>query len=68
MFRAGADDKDANSSNINFTIMSFTLSARVNQKLSKLLNKEFERSIYWNEYKTKTENENMRNQYRYFLE
>ena len=33
-----------------------TLSARDYQKLSKLLYKGFERSIYWNEYKTKGEN------------
>ena len=31
-----------------------TLSARDNQKLSKLLSKGFERSVYWNEYKTKS--------------
>ena len=30
-----------------------TLSTRYNQKLSKLLRKEFERSVHWNEYKTK---------------
>ena len=35
--------------------------------LSKLLSKGFERSIYWNEYKTKRENENMANEFRYFL-
>ena len=28
-----------------------TLTARENQKLSKLLSKEFEKSVYWNEYK-----------------
>ena len=33
-----------------------TLSARDNQKLSKLLSKGFERSVYWNEYKTKSDN------------
>lgn len=32
-----------------------TLRAKENQKLIKYLGKEFERSIYWNEYKTKTE-------------
>ena len=31
-----------------------TLSARDNQKLSKHFSKEFERSVYWNEYKTKS--------------
>ena len=30
-----------------------TLSAKYNQKLSKLLSKGFERSMYWNEYKKK---------------
>ena len=33
-----------------------TLSAKDNQKLLKVLSKGFERSVYWNEYKTKTEN------------
>ena len=39
-----------------------TLSARDNQKLSKSLSKGFERSVYWNEYKTKSENKNMTNE------
>ena len=43
-----------------------TLSARNNQKLSQLLSKAFERSVYWNEYKTKSENKNITNEYRYF--
>ena len=43
-----------------------TLSARENQKLSKRLSKRFERSVYWNEYKTKTGN--TANEFRYFLE
>ena len=30
-----------------------TLSARNNQKLSKILSKEFKISVYWDEYKTK---------------
>ena len=33
-----------------------TLSAREYQKLSKLLSKGFERSVYWNKYKTKSDN------------
>ena len=45
-----------------------TLSAKENQKLSKLLSKGFERSVYWNKYKTKNENENTTNEFRYFLE
>ena len=44
-----------------------TLSVRDNQKLSKLLSKGFERSAYWNEYKTKSENKNTTNEYRYFI-
>ena len=39
-----------------------TLSARDNQKLSKLLSKGFERSVYWNEYRTKSENKNTANE------
>ena len=46
--------------NVNFTIKDtklsvpvITLSARDNQKLSKLLSKEFERSIYWTNSKQK---------------
>ena len=45
-----------------------TLSAKGNQKLSKRLSAGFERSIYWNEFKTKSENKNTTNEYRYFLE
>ena len=37
------------------------------QKLPKLLSKNFKRSIYWNKYKTKSENKNAANEYRYFL-
>ena len=45
-----------------------TLSARGNQKLSKFLSKVFERSVYWSEYKTKSDDENTTNEFRYFLE
>ena len=45
-----------------------TLSARDNQKLLKLLNKGLERSVYWNEYETKSENKNTTMKYRYILE
>ena len=64
MSAAGADNTNANP-NIIFTIKDtklyvpvVTLSARQNKKLSKLLSKRFERSDYWNEYKTKSENKN----------
>ena len=62
MSAAGADNVNhGDSNNIIFTIKdtklsvpAVTLLARDNQKLSKLLSKEFERSVYWNEYKTKS--------------
>ena len=57
------NDDDA-ISNITFTVKDsklyvplVTSSTKHNQKLSKLLNKGFERSAYQNEYKTKNENE-----------
>ena len=43
-----------------------TLSARDNKKLSKLLRKGSERSVYWNEYKTKSEYKNTTNEFRFF--
>ena len=62
---AAADNDNANSNNIIFTIKDtklyvpiVTLSKRDNQKLSKLLGKGLERSVYWNEYKIKSENKN----------
>ena len=45
-----------------------TLSAKDNQKLSKLLSKGSERSVYRNEYRTKSENKNTKNKNRYFFE
>ena len=33
-----------------------------------ILSKRFERSVYWNGYKTKSENKNTTSEYRYFLE
>ena len=72
---AGPDNTDANLNNIIFTIKDtklyvpvVTLLAKDNQKLSKRPSKEFERSVYWNEYKTKSENKNTTNKCRYFLE
>ena len=64
-----------NANDIVFTIKDtklyvpvVTLSARDNQKLSKLLSKGFEKSVYCNEYKTKSENKNTTNENMYFLE
>ena len=66
---------DARSNNILLTIkdtklydLVVTLSAKDNKKLSKLLNRVFEISVYWNKYKTKSDNKNITNVYRYFLE
>ena len=44
------------------------LSARVIQNLSKLLRRGFERLVYCNEYKRKSENKATTNKYRYFLQ
>ena len=60
--------------NIIFTIKDtklyvpvVTLSARDDQKLSKLLSKGSERSVYWNEYKTKSDSKYTINEFRFFL-
>ena len=75
MSAAVADNDNADSNDNIFTIKDtklyvpvVTLSAKDNQKLSKLLSKEFERSVYWSEYETKRENKNTTNEYRYFTE
>ena len=69
MSAAGGNNADANSNNIIFTIEDtklyvpvVTLSAKDNQKLSKCFSKGFERSIYWNESKTKSEMKNTTNE------
>ena len=51
-----------------FYISVVALSAKDIQKLLKRLSKRFERLVYLNEYKTKSENTNTTNEYRYFLE
>ena len=53
----GKNNTNGNSNDIIFTIND-TKSAKENQKLSKLLNKGFERLVYWNECKTESENRN----------
>ena len=64
-----------NANDITFTIKDtklyvpvVNLSARDKQNFLKLLSKGFEILVYWNEYKTKGENKNTTNEYRYFLE
>ena len=44
------------------------VSAKDNQEQPKLLSKGFERLVYWNECKTKSENKNIIIKYIYFLE
>ena len=75
MSAAGADNTNANSSNIIFTIkdvklyvLVVTLSAKAIKKLSKLISTKFERSVYWKKFKTKNGNKNAANEYIYFLE
>ena len=74
MSAAGNDNTNTNP-NIIFAIKErklyvpfVTLSAKDIQELSKILSKGFERSVFWNEYKTKSENNNTANEYRYFPE
>ena len=70
------NDDGANSNNIIFTLKDtelyfsvVTLSKKKrSQKLSKFLSKGIERSVLWNEYKTKSENKNTAYVYRYFPE
>ena len=73
---ADTDNVNGNNddNNIIFTIKEtelyvpvVPLSGKDNQKLSKLLRKGFERSVYWKEYKTKSDNKNMTNKFRYFV-
>ena len=65
---AGNDNvNDNDSENILFTIKDTKLYVAV-LTLSKLLSKGFKRSIYWNQYKTKSQNKNTTNEYGYFLE
>ena len=74
---AGTDNADGNNgvNNVCFTIKDtklsipvVTLSARDNEKLSKLFSKRFERSVYWNEYKTKSYYKNKTSKFSFFLE
>ena len=48
-------------------LLSRTQKARDNQKLLKLLSKGFQRSVYWNECETKSDNKNTTNEFRFFL-
>ena len=61
----GSDNDDADSNNTVFTlkdtklyVLVDTLRTKNNQKLSKLLSKGLQRSVYRIEYKTKSDNKN----------
>ena len=71
----GADNANANSNNIIFTIKNpklfvlvVTLSVKDNQNLSRSFSKRFQQSVYWDEYISKSETKNTTYEYRYFLE
>ena len=70
LFTAGVGNTDANPNNVIFKIKDANLYVPVVTltKQSKLFCKGFEKSVYWNEYKTKSETKSTRNEYRYFLE
>ena len=64
LFANGSDkiNDNENANKIIFTIKDtalyvpvISLSSNDNQELLKLLSKRFERSVYWNEFKTKSE-------------
>ena len=56
----GNDKTNDNRDNIIFPI-------KRQWKTIKLFSKWFERSIYWNEFKTQSKNNNTTNKFRYFL-
>ena len=67
------DNANVEYNNIIFTIKDIklfasviTLLAKDYQKLSKPLSKGFERSVCWNEYKTKSENKNTTNEFIFY--
>ena len=62
------NDNNASIRDTKLYVHVVILSARDNQKLSKLLSEKFKRPVYWNEYKTKSEIKNMTIEFRYFLE
>ena len=75
LFSNENDDANLDFNKIIFTIKDkklyvpiVTLSAKDNEKLSKSLSKGFEKSVYWNEYKTRSEDVNTTSESRYFLE
>ena len=75
MSAAGVDNINNTDNKIVFTIIDIklyvpevTLSARASKNLLKFLSKRFKRSVYSNEYKTKSETKTTTNEFRNFLE
>ena len=67
---AAAAADNVNDNNIIFTIKSTKLYvpvATLSAKLSQLLRKGFEKSVYWNEHESKGDNKNTTYKYMYFL-
>ena len=67
MFKAGENDRTRTSFG-KYYVPIVTLSAKDNQKLSKLPSKGFERPVCLSEYERKSESKNLTNNYRYFIE
>ena len=67
MFKAGENDHTRTSFG-KYYVPIVTLSAKDNQKLSKLPSKRFERPVCLSEYERKSESKNLTNNYRYFIE
>ena len=66
---AGVESNDVNFENIIFTTKNtkwygpvITFSAKNKQKLSKSFSQGFERPVYWNKYKKKSDNKNATNE------
>ena len=49
--------------NTTLSVLVIVLLAKENQKLSKFLSKQYEKSVYQNKYKTKRERKNTKNKY-----
>ena len=73
----GVENSNVASSNIIFTFkntkqsymfQSSLYQQQITKTIKKTLSNVFERYVYWNEYKTKSENNYRKNEYRYFLE
>ena len=69
----GNDDTNAHPNNVIFTTKDTKLYVPVvilsaKAKLSRLLSKRYKDQVFWNEYKTKSENKMNVNEYRCFLE